>query len=145
MVLDTLLSDPRVSLLSIPAVWVLSLAPALIKNATIRIVNPRRNIGRVRDAGLAARLDRMDGAHKNALESFPLWIAAVLTATITKVDTHTVNTAAIAFVTLRALYTLVYITQKTNAQGLLRTAVWLAACTVPLRLLFQAANAAAHH
>ncbi|KAG1748395.1 uncharacterized protein EDB91DRAFT_877914 [Suillus paluster] len=151
MVLDTFLSDPRFSLLSIPTVWALNLAPALLKNATIGMsigwdnVNPRGNIGRIRDAGLAARVDRMDGAHKNAMELFPLWIAAVLAATITKVDTHTVNTAAIAFITLRALYTLVYITQKTNAQGFLRTAVWLAACTVPLHLLFQAANVAAHH
>ncbi|OAX38776.1 hypothetical protein K503DRAFT_134303 [Rhizopogon vinicolor AM-OR11-026] len=151
MALDFLLSDSRLALLSIPAVWVLNLAPALLRNATIRMsmgwdnVNPRSNIDRVTDKELAARAKRMDGAHQNALESFPLWSAAVLAATIAKVDTRTVNSAAIAFFCLRALYTMIYIIQKTNAQGSLRTAVWFAACIVTLRLLFQAAKAAAQY
>ncbi|OJA20812.1 hypothetical protein AZE42_11838 [Rhizopogon vesiculosus] len=171
MTLDFLLSDSRLALLSIPAVWVLNLAPALLRvrslsntadhimltsrqNATIRMSMgwwDKSNIDRVTDKELAARAKKMDGAHQNALESFPLWSAAVLAATIAKVDTRTVNTAAIALgrihrsFCLRALYTMIYITQKTNAQGSLRTAVWFAACIVTLRLLFQAAKAAAQY
>lgn len=62
------------------------LAGGFIMNANIyRSVQPRANIAKVvnnenisRD--VAARIQRMEGAHLNGNEAFPLWVAAIVGA-----------------------------------------------------------------
>ncbi|KAF8152827.1 hypothetical protein K438DRAFT_1987693 [Mycena galopus ATCC 62051] len=84
---STPLSNP-LSLYSIPAVWLTAFFPVILKTAAItklkgfNNVQPRGNTGRVSSDSkippeAAQRIERMEGAHFNGNENFPLWAAAV--------------------------------------------------------------------
>ncbi|EGO04006.1 hypothetical protein SERLA73DRAFT_175731 [Serpula lacrymans var. lacrymans S7.3] len=141
------------SLYSIPAMFVVSFFPAFLKTVTITStigfdnVNPRGNVQRAADSKklspeLAAKVRRMEAAHMNGNETLPIWIAAILAGNFVGLDHETLNKASLIFVSLRALYNWVYIQQKTEVQGFMRTAVYFAGISVPFSLLMQAGNKA---
>ncbi|KAJ6560008.1 hypothetical protein B0H19DRAFT_1069716 [Mycena capillaripes] len=130
---STFLSSP-LSLYSIPAVWLTAFSPVLLRTRAIsqvknyNNVQPRRNTSSVVldkniPPALAARIERMEGAHWNGNENFPLWIAAILAGNMVGLDDYTLNVASIAYelsVAGRVLYNYIYITQETEAQSYLR-------------------------
>ncbi|EIW78193.1 hypothetical protein CONPUDRAFT_138585 [Coniophora puteana RWD-64-598 SS2] len=151
--MDAMLNNERLSLYSIPAMYVLSLVPAVLKNRLVGSqagwdnVNPRQNLERAVtknkiSAEVAARVRRMEGAHANANEALPLWFAAVLAANYAGVDARTANVASIVFLTLRALHTYTYITQTTRVRSLFRSLAWFGSVGIAIRLLIQAGNKA---
>ena len=73
---------------------------------------------------------RADWAHRNHFEAFPLFAAAVLTATLTHVPQGLVDALAGSFVLFRLAYTGAYIADRAT----LRSIAWFggAACVVGL-------------
>ena len=73
---------------------------------------------------------RADWAHRNHFEAFPLFAAAVLTATLTHVPPGRVDALAGSFILFRLAYTVAYIADWVT----LRSIVWFGgvACVVGL-------------
>ncbi|KAJ7152397.1 hypothetical protein C8R46DRAFT_1121197 [Mycena filopes] len=144
------LSTP-LSFYSIPAVWLTAFVPVMLKSRAINKVKPynnvqpRANVSRVAgDAkippAVAARIERMEGAHMNGNENFPLWVAAVLAGNVAGLDTGVLNILSIVYFCGRVLYNYVYITQETRKQSLVRTGVFFGNLCLPLYILFAAAT-----
>ncbi|KAK7008041.1 hypothetical protein R3P38DRAFT_2792137 [Favolaschia claudopus] len=165
---SALLSSP-LSLYSIPVVWLTAYVPVALKGRAVMqdsgrrdwqskdvqqvgglrfvlgSVQPRSNVGRVagddkipRD--VAARIERMEGAHLNGLENFPIWAIAVLAGNFAGLDNYTMNIASITYILGRSLYNYIYINQKTRVQSSMRTLVWASSLMFPMYLLVAAAN-----
>ncbi|RDB27850.1 hypothetical protein Hypma_002139 [Hypsizygus marmoreus] len=142
------LSAP-LSLYSIPVVWFVGFFPTIQKGALVNQtvgynnVAPRGNVARLTEKHpeIAARAARMESAHMNGNETFPLWAIAILAANYAQIDNYTLNIAALSYTAFRILYNWVYINQKTQVQGYMRTLVWTIGIAHPIVLLFKAANA----
>lgn len=72
-------------------------------------------------------------AHLNAFEAFPAFAAGVLGAQLSGVDTGWIDALALAFIALRVLHGLFYVTGQATARSL----AWVGgfACTVALLVL----------
>ncbi|KAJ6459664.1 hypothetical protein C8R45DRAFT_1221371 [Mycena sanguinolenta] len=144
------LSTP-LSFYSIPVVWLTAFFPVVLKTSTIakvkgfNNVQPRGNVALVSSdtkipPEIAQRIERMEGAHFNGNENFPIWIAAVLTGNFAGLDNHTMNVISISYICGRVLYNYVYINQKTRLQSVLRTLVFFATLSLPMYLIIAAGN-----
>lgn len=143
------LSSP-LSLYSIPVVWFLAFYPAewrtLLIDGTIGYDNerPRGNLSIAKanklSPELISKLERLDGAHLNGNEAFPLWAAAIITANLVGVDNRTLNIASLSYVGLRLFYNTIYINYNNALKGWLRTAVFFTGLPIPLWLLVKSAN-----
>ena len=76
---------------------------------------------------------RAAAAHANGFESFPIFAAGVLAASVTNASPHWAAIFAVTHVVMRALYPVVYVAGK----AALRSAVWSVgfACSAALLLL----------
>ncbi|KAJ7474118.1 hypothetical protein FB451DRAFT_284523 [Mycena latifolia] len=139
------------SLYSIPVVWATAFVPMTLKHATIKKVKgwdnvqPRANTSRVAadktvPPAIAARIERMEGAHLNGNENFPIWVAAVLAGNFAGLDNRTLNVVSIAYICGRVLFNLIYINQQTHVQSVMRTIVFFSSLSLPMYLLFAAAG-----
>lgn len=150
------LLSKNLSILSIPAVWLTVFTPVAHKIITMVSVkgfqfdniHPRENLTRLEamryiPSDLPARIRRMEAAHVNGNENFPLWIGAVLAGNYVGLEHSTMNKAAIYYVVGRSLYNYIYINNTTGAQGWLRTAVWWTTWSAPMYLLVKAGLKAA--
>jgi len=81
------------------------------------------------------RVRNANGAHLNAFEAFPAFAAGVLMAQFAEVDPSRISMLAIAFIALRILHGLFYLT-GTQA---LRSVVWLGGFACVLGLMGLAA------
>ncbi|KAF7340421.1 hypothetical protein MVEN_01962000 [Mycena venus] len=139
------------SLYSIPAVWLTAFVPVMLKSAAINKlkgfnnVQPRGNTARVSGdskipPAIAQRIERMEGAHFNGNENFPIWVAAVLAGKFAGLDNYTMNVVSLSYVFGRTLYNYIYINQTTRFQSALRSLVFFGSLSLPMYLLFSAAN-----
>ncbi|KAJ7669063.1 hypothetical protein B0H17DRAFT_208744 [Mycena rosella] len=138
------------SLYSIPAVWATAFVPVMLKSITIARtkgfdnVRPRGNTSRVAadkavPAAISARIERMEGAHMNGNENFPIWVAAVLAGNFAGLDNYTLNVISISYFCGRVLYDYIYINQATRMQSALRSLVFFSSLSLPMYLLFASA------
>ncbi|KAJ3572667.1 hypothetical protein NP233_g2938 [Leucocoprinus birnbaumii] len=143
------LSSP-LSLYSIPAVYFTAMYPHLLKVHTImgltgfNNVYPRANTTEFTankrvSPKLAGKVKRMEGAHLNGLEAFPLWTAAILVGNLARLDNEYLNKMSLGFIALRILFNQIYIYQESNAVGWVRTAVFFGALSCPATLLIKGA------
>ncbi|KAJ7052886.1 hypothetical protein C8F01DRAFT_561891 [Mycena amicta] len=143
--------DNALSLYSIPAVWLTAFVPAVLKTMVIARVKgfnniqPRGNVARMSGdkavpPEVAARIQRMEGAHLNGMENSPLWAAAVLAANYADLDHRMVNVISIVYFLGRVLYNIVYINQSTRAQSKLRSIIFFGILPLPIYLLISAAH-----
>jgi len=149
---NTLVNAPGLSLYSILAAWILAIYPHALKGFLIQNkigysqLAPRDNIERlVRekvDPAVIEQARRLEAAHKNGHEVFPLWVAAVLAANSVGVDQNLLNTVSLSFLLSRVVYIHIYMNQTTELQGNIRSIVWLIGVSMPLYLLAVAANTA---
>ncbi|EFI27052.1 hypothetical protein CC1G_07630 [Coprinopsis cinerea okayama7 len=120
---------------SLPAAWLLLMAPAFQKRsllvASMKLDNvaPRSNTAKYLasdkvDPALKAKVERLDGAHANGLESFPLWGIAVLFGAYAGIDQSMLNKAAMVYVTSRLAFNYLYAVQTTEFLGRMRSLVW---------------------
>ncbi|KAF7289689.1 hypothetical protein HMN09_01332000 [Mycena chlorophos] len=146
--------DSPLSLYSIPAVWLTAFAPIVLRTVAVKKVKgwnnvaPRNNTARVSGdknipPDVIARIQRMEAAHTNGNENFPLWAAAVLAANFAGLDNRRVNTLSIAYFLGRCLYNVIYISQTTPAMANLRSVVFFGILPIPIYLLIAAAAKAA--
>ncbi|KAF5379150.1 hypothetical protein D9615_006062 [Tricholomella constricta] len=143
------LSSP-LSLYSIPLVWFVGFYPNVLKGGLIlksigfNNVAPRGNMARLAEKKvspeIAAKAARLEAAHLNGTETFPLWAVAILVGNYANVDHQTLNKLAFAYVALRITFNTVYANQKTQLHGMIRSLVWTAAISIPLYILVKAAN-----
>ncbi|KAJ7701554.1 hypothetical protein B0H17DRAFT_1157745 [Mycena rosella] len=151
------LSTP-LSLYSIPAVWLTAFLPATMKTMLIEKVKgynnlePRPTTSRIATdraipPAVAARILRMEGAHLNGYENFPIWIAAVLAGNMAGLDARTLNVVSLLYVAGRITYNFVYFNQATEFQSWVRWAVpfhsTVYPCSLtplPMYLIFKAAG-----
>ncbi|KAF8192640.1 hypothetical protein K438DRAFT_853076 [Mycena galopus ATCC 62051] len=147
--MSAMLSSP-LSMYSIPAVWLTAFLPATMKIILIQKTRgypnlaPRQATSQVTtDKGIppavAARILRMEGAHLNGYENFPIWIAAVLAGNIARLDNYTLNVVSLLYIGGRITYNYIYFNQATEFQSWLRTGVYFGTLSLPMYVLFKAA------
>ncbi|KAF7422271.1 hypothetical protein PC9H_010427 [Pleurotus ostreatus] len=145
------LATPRLSLYSIPAAWFCAFYPNTLRFLVIDKTvgydntNPRDNLARSKDndkfkPNVVAKIHRMEGAHQNRNEAFPLWAAAVITGNLVGLDHRTLNICSVAYIGLRLLYNHIYINHNAFMKGWARTAVFFTALPIPLWLLVKSAQ-----
>jgi uncharacterized MAPEG superfamily protein len=105
------------------AYWML-LAAAFLPYATVVLAKwtggidnhaPRRGL-----AALTGWRQRADWAHRNHFESFPAFAAGVIVAELTHAPQGRIDLLAGAYVVLRILYTVAYLTDR----AALRSMIW---------------------
>ncbi|KDR80167.1 hypothetical protein GALMADRAFT_242432 [Galerina marginata CBS 339.88] len=145
------LSSP-LSLYAIPAMWVISYYPARVRSSLIKQaagnydnVRPRGNVAKILDQknvspDLAARIQRVEGAHINGLENLPFFGLAVLAGNLAGLDNVTLNVASGLFLALRVAYNYIYFNQSSRRSAGLRTLTWLASVAVPFYLFVKSAS-----
>ncbi|KAL4266840.1 Membrane associated eicosanoid/glutathione metabolism-like domain superfamily protein [Pleurotus pulmonarius] len=145
------LSSPGFSLYSIPAAWFCAFYPNtlrfLIIDKTVGYdnTNPRDNLAKTRGndkfkPSVVEKIHRMEGAHQNGNEAFPLWAAAIITGNLVGLDHRTLNICSIAYIGLRLLYNYVYISHNSFLKGWPRSVVFFTGLSIPLWLLVQSAR-----
>ncbi|KLO19331.1 hypothetical protein SCHPADRAFT_935405 [Schizopora paradoxa] len=143
--------DSPLSLYSIPVVWFTTFYPMnmkfrlITKHMGYNNCQPRANTKKILESGsvpkdIAARAERLEGAHLNGNEILPMWIGAVLAGNLVGLPNSTLNTASAVFIALRICYNTIYINHTTAGLSNLRTVVWLASMGVPITLFVKAAN-----
>jgi len=144
------LSSP-VSILAIPAMWVVSYYPSILKGSVLskageyNNVQPRSNIARLSEKKdispeLVARAARMEGAHLNGLENLPFFGLAVLAGNYAGVDNPTLNKVSGLYILTRILYNYIYITNTTQRASVFRSVIWMTSLSFPFYLFFKAAQ-----
>ncbi|KZV97375.1 hypothetical protein EXIGLDRAFT_731075 [Exidia glandulosa HHB12029] len=144
------LLDAPLSLFSIPIVWIAQFIPMHMRVRAFKAkmgwnnLEPRRNIERLEndpkvDKAFLQRVVRLDGAHQNGLEAFPLWAAAVIVGNMAGMDNRTLNVCSALFVGGRVLFTYLYVKQKTVVQSYVRSIVWTATTVISLYMLTHSA------
>ncbi|TFK70174.1 hypothetical protein BDN72DRAFT_839383 [Pluteus cervinus] len=137
------------SLYSIPVAWFVALYPTSLKVFLARSttgydnLEPRRTVASLadkkNDPAVVAKAARMEAAHMNGNEAFPLWVAGVLAANFAGVDQRALNVLSLLYIILRNLYNFIYIYQSKPYHATVRTVVWALSVAVPMYLLFAAA------
>jgi len=79
----------------------------------------------------SGRRARANAAQANSFEALPLFIAAVLTAQQLQVQQALIDGLSVAFVVLRVVYLVLYVTNRATA----RTLVWSAGMAVSIALM----------
>ncbi|KZV97394.1 hypothetical protein EXIGLDRAFT_764516 [Exidia glandulosa HHB12029] len=151
---NTLLNTPGVSFYAIPAAWISVFLPFFQKrNMLVNLkhmhydnVVPRRNADAFkRDTVLpkefVATCAKLEGAHQNGLETFPVFVAAVLAGNVASLDTRTLNIASISYVLARLAYNYAYVNAKTDGQGFARTGAWVTSLGICFYVLVKAGKA----
>jgi len=144
------------SLYSIPVVWFTSFYPTTLKFFAIdkaigyNNVQPRSNLSKLANnknisSDLAARIQRMEGAHLNGNEAFPLWVAAALAGNYAGLDNRWLNTMSVSYIVIRVLYNQVYINHEKPGSSWIRTLIFFVGLSFPLRILLKAAAKVANH
>ncbi|KIX03407.1 uncharacterized protein Z518_06959 [Rhinocladiella mackenziei CBS 650.93] len=104
-------------------------------------ITPRANLellGPTLPKATTDMLWRARGCHLNALEGFPLFAAAMLAGTYTKVDTKELNFCAAEYLAARALYSVLYMTVRSEKASYLRSAVYLWTVGIPFYIFWKA-------
>ncbi|EED17425.1 conserved hypothetical protein [Talaromyces stipitatus ATCC 10500] len=137
------------SMHSIVAAYGVGLAPhgyyfiKMMANAKGQASNilPRENLtnlkGRI-PAHVWDKLARARGAHLNALESLPMFAAAMLAGNLAKLPSSELNTLAVEYIGARLLYTAVYLGVRSEAASYLRTGIWAWSISIPVWGLIKA-------
>ncbi|KAF2476180.1 uncharacterized protein BDR25DRAFT_277172 [Lindgomyces ingoldianus] len=145
--------DANYSIYSIPVYWFLALVPhafavQLMKgannkkwdNANPRGADANAKYQKAVPNQIWCKFERAEAAHKNMLESAPLFIGAILAGNIAGLPKSTLNTAAGAYLGLRVAYIAIYINVANQKLSMLRSATWAISTGVLFRLLIQAGN-----
>ncbi|KAF3045416.1 hypothetical protein E8E12_001410 [Didymella heteroderae] len=138
------------SFYSIPIYWFLALAPHAYAVAVAKKANKGywdntnpRNTGYLeknipKDA--LAKYERAEAAHANGMENAPYFIGAVLAGNLANLPASTMNTYTGAYISMRLIYSVLYINTTTLKNSRARSIVWLASTFALFTLYVKAAN-----
>ncbi|KAF7321075.1 hypothetical protein HMN09_00194900 [Mycena chlorophos] len=133
------LLQQRLSLYSIPLVWLTAFLPGTFKTTLIMRhtqaftnVTPRTNGSRAAaeknlPPDISAKILRLEGAHMNGNENLPIWFAAIvghIVGNMAKLDNYTLNMLSLSYICGRMLFNYIYYQQRTELQGALRSTVF---------------------
>ena len=114
------------------------------KKSSLRLYDlrwPRLAVSAAIDSSQEGRLiSRLDAAHYNALENYPLLVAAVLGALFAGVDSSQVQLHAFGYFCLRIVYTVLYAINVQTRTALARSLVWILSLIILFHLLFLASS-----
>ncbi|KAF9446690.1 hypothetical protein P691DRAFT_732776 [Macrolepiota fuliginosa MF-IS2] len=120
------------SFFSIPVMWWMAYYPAFWRfpacflrgerhRALPNSVRTRQNLVMLQtkntDPELFAKLQKLNDAHLNGLEAFPLWSLAIIVGNCARLDNKTLNISAVVYLAIRYLYNRAYIKQRTQQEG----------------------------
>ncbi|KLJ07862.1 hypothetical protein EMPG_16644 [Blastomyces silverae] len=137
---------------SIAGAYVLGLVPHgyyVLKLASIRQISnvmPRDHFSSLKGnipADTWNKLCRAHSAHLNALESLPLFAAAMIAGNAAKLPASDLNLIAAEYIGARMIYTALYMGVRSEGLSYLRTGVWAWSIGLPLYGLIQAGRALA--
>lgn len=144
--------DP--SILSIPAYFFLAMFPhgwAINVASQGRIStwdnrNPRNTDLKAKlkarlPAETYAKYERLEACHANSMESFPLFIAAIVLGNVAGLKKEELTSFAAWFLVVRVAYMLVYASMKTKGPTLVRTGIWYVGVGLCIKTIVQAAKA----
>ncbi|KAF4618519.1 hypothetical protein D9613_009990 [Agrocybe pediades] len=155
MITSDLLSSTPLSLYAIPAMWVISYYPAVARTSAIKKagqfnnVQPRASYASAAGKkefppAVAARIQRLEGAHNNGLENLPFFGLAILAGNLARMDTATLNIASGLYLVSRLAYNYFYVNQHDQKTAGLRSLTWGISLTFPFYILFKSASLLAH-
>ncbi|KAJ4415141.1 hypothetical protein N0V82_007511 [Gnomoniopsis sp. IMI 355080] len=142
------------SLYTIPAAWVVAIAPhfyaASLGGKTFDNRSPRTYTSSLKDtqsldAATKQRIIRAEGAQQNGFENVGLFAAAVVAANIAKVDNWTLNALSGGYLVSRVLYNLVYINNESESMANARSATFLSGIGMIFTLFIKSGNALRNH
>jgi uncharacterized MAPEG superfamily protein len=96
-------------------------------------VNPREDVARfgekaVQDGKITRqqlnRLKRNEAAHANAIEHYPVFVACILFATVSKVPNETINRACAIYSIARIVHTIAYVSVDKWKHSWIRSLAW---------------------
>jgi len=141
------------SLYAIPAYYILTLIPNVMAVVTIKQASKGRfDNANPRSSKFAASLEktvppavlesfeRRKACHQNGLESLPLFCTALVLANMARAPTSSLNTFAGVFMSLRVVYTMLYLNTTDGSIARARSAVWMVGTIYCLYTIYQAAG-----
>ncbi|KAF9568634.1 hypothetical protein CPC08DRAFT_813285 [Agrocybe pediades] len=146
---DTLATP--LSLYAIPAMWIISLYPAFARTIALRKagafdnVQPRVSYASVAQKktippAVAARIQRLEGAHANGLENLPIFGLAVLAGNFAQMDSANLNIACGFYLLTRLAYNHFYARQYDEKSADIRSLTWVISLASPLYIFFKSAS-----
>lgn len=144
---------PNFSIYSIPAYYVLTLAPhvystAIVSRVSHKIYDNRNPRGTLQSQSIQKSVpqptflmyERARACHNNGMENMSLFIGAIILGNMANLDNETLNWGAGTFLVLRALYTVAYVKIESKKASFLRTLVWVAGVITCLWMTVKAAG-----
>lgn len=114
-------------------------------------VNPRQDAVKygeraVKEGKITQRqldfLHRNEGAHQNAMDSFPVFTSAMIFATIAGVSNERINFACTIYTAARIAFAVLYLTvEKSRGLSLVRSLAWWTGNIACMRLFWAAGQA----
>ncbi|KAF1355452.1 hypothetical protein BDV97DRAFT_387509 [Delphinella strobiligena] len=139
---------------TVPAVWVLSIAPhfyaAKLAGNKFDNRNPRGlkevlAADQTLDQSTKGRIIRAESAQQNGFENIGLYAAAVVAANHAGVDNWTLNALSGGYVFSRLAYNLIYVNNETEALANARSVSFLSGIGIIFTLFIKAGNAVRGH
>jgi uncharacterized MAPEG superfamily protein len=118
--------QPLQSLYTIPAAWVLSIAPHFyaaslggkkFDNKQPRTYTSSLSSDQTVDKATKDKIIRAEGAQQNGFENLGLFAAAVLAGNFAKLDHETLNWLSMGYLGSRIAYNLLYVNNTSEATG----------------------------
>ena len=144
------------SLFAIPVYWLLCLLPHSYAVLIMQMAtnwrwdnsNPRSSkwdatMRESTPAEVYARYERAEAAHKNGMESLPIFVGAVLAGNISNLDSSDLNNFVVAYLCLRVVYTVVYISVSSPLLSIFRDAIWIVSSSMCSNIFFRGGYALA--
>ncbi|KAK4986987.1 hypothetical protein LTR66_004824 [Elasticomyces elasticus] len=146
-------STRNFSLYTIPAAWVVALAPHVYaaqifearSSKAFDATAPRSFTTKVQqdpalDAATKGRIIRAEGAQQNGFENLGLFAAAVAAGNAAGLDHWWLNALSGAYVMSRIAYTLIYVNNESKGLAQVRSVVFLSGVGVVWTLFIMAGN-----
>lgn len=108
-------------------------------------VSPREDLAKYGNAAVTSgkitqkqlnQLKRLESAHANSVEHFPLFVGALIWAHLARLSVVDINRSAVAYVLLRIAYATIYTLVDRPVLSQLRGLTWWASNLVCLRLFW---------
>ncbi|KAM3417022.1 hypothetical protein BST61_g8605 [Cercospora zeina] len=140
------------SFYSIPAAWILCIAPHFyaaslgkFDNKAPRSYTKETGNDQSIDKATKDRIVRAEGAQQNGFENLGLFAAAVVAGNVVGLDNSTMNALSGAYLLSRVAYNLIYINNTTNAMANARSVAFLSGIGIIFTLFIKAGNVLREH
>ncbi|EMF10590.1 uncharacterized protein SEPMUDRAFT_49896 [Sphaerulina musiva SO2202] len=135
------------SLYTIPAAWVLSIAPHFyaaslgkFDNKSPRAYTKESHADQSIDKATKERIVRAEGAQQNGFENIGLFAAAVVAGNMARLDNWTLNALTGGYLASRVAYNLLYINNTTDALANARSVSFLTGVGLIWTLFIKSGN-----